>query len=263
MTTTAPESSTIQNYEIEYVNINELKFDPDNPNVLNAKQMHGLTESFKKFGYLSPIIIDQNNLIADGEHRAAIYKQFNIQQIPAYRLTFKDDVERRILRQTMNKLRGQHDYELDLKELEFIHEKDSEALQNILALGDKELEMMRQFVTNEAVNISSIHNEIENEQNQIGYGYQGLATQMPLEQQEGERRIDPDTIAHHANTFLYGSIKQIVLYFRNEDYEQVIQKMQEIMRTENIKNHTDLFTFLLKYYEISNANNATPATTTD
>lgn len=84
--------------------------------------MAGLRKAMERFGYLSPIVIDQNNKIADGEHRALIYKEFNIAEIPAYRVVFSDDSERRLLRQTMNKLRGQHDLRLDAEEMAQIYE---------------------------------------------------------------------------------------------------------------------------------------------
>jgi len=259
-TNTNTNTSSIKQHTIEYIPVDDLKFDPDNPNIVSEKQMHGLTESFKKFGYLSPIIVDQNNLIADGEHRAAVYKLFNIEQIPAYRIQFNNDVERRLLRQTMNKLRGIHDPERDLQELELIRSRDKEALEQMLAIGDREFELLKQFIDNDSNQSAEVRQNIIDRK--YGYGFQGLATQMPEEQYDGERRIDPNTIEHHANTFLYGSIKQIILYFKNEDYQKVIVKMQEIMNNEQpkLKSHTDLFTFLLDFYD--QYNNRTPATTT-
>lgn len=84
--------------------------------------MKALRLSMERFGYLTPIVVDQNNLIADGEHRALIYKEFGLEEIPAYRVTFSDDAERRLLRQTMNKLRGQHDFAMDADEMALIYE---------------------------------------------------------------------------------------------------------------------------------------------
>lgn len=90
---------------------------------MNQEQMHGLRKAMQRFGYLAPIVIDQDtNKIADGEHRALIYKEFQMDEIPAYKVKFEDDTERRLLRQTMNKLRGQHDLEMDAQELTLIYE---------------------------------------------------------------------------------------------------------------------------------------------
>jgi DNA methylase/ParB-like nuclease family protein len=114
----------ILEHDLTKVKLSELKFDNTNPNQLTQDQMKALRLSMERFGYLTPIVVDQNNLIADGEHRALIYKEFGIDEIPAYRVTFSDDTERRLLRQTMNKLRGQHDYAMDADEMALIYESD-------------------------------------------------------------------------------------------------------------------------------------------
>ena len=44
--------------------------------------MKALRLSMERFGYLTPIVVDQNNLIADGEHRALIYKEFGLKKFP-------------------------------------------------------------------------------------------------------------------------------------------------------------------------------------
>lgn len=100
--------------------ISDLIIDDTNPNKMTLDQMKGLRESMKRFGYLTPIIVDQDNKIADGEHRVLIYKEFGINEIPAYRVEFQDDVERRLLRQAMNKLRGEHDPIMDAEEIQIL-----------------------------------------------------------------------------------------------------------------------------------------------
>lgn len=109
-------------HELTHVKIADLQFDQSNPNQMNQEQMAGLRKAMERFGYLSPIIVDQNNQIADGEHRVLVYKEFNLTEIPCYRVTFSDDTERRLLRQTMNKLRGQHDFAMDADEMALIYE---------------------------------------------------------------------------------------------------------------------------------------------
>lgn len=107
----------IRQHKLETVDISTIKFDESNPNQLNKEQMTGLEKSMNRFGYLTPIIIDQNGKIADGEHRVLVYKQLGITKIPAYRIELKNDVERRILRQVMNKLRGEHELAKDTQEI--------------------------------------------------------------------------------------------------------------------------------------------------
>jgi len=114
----------IKEFKVINVDIDNVSIDPENPNKMSGDQMSGLKASMEKFGYLEPIIVDQNNMIADGEHRLLVYKDLNMKKIPAFRVDLKTDAERKLLRQTMNKLRGQHDPELDSQELLLLYEKD-------------------------------------------------------------------------------------------------------------------------------------------
>ena len=88
---------------------------------MSPEQMAALRKSMQTFGYLAPIVVDQDNLIADGEHRLLVYKEFNKKTVPAFRVRMSD-TERRTYRQVANKLRGYHDSELDAAELRTIAE---------------------------------------------------------------------------------------------------------------------------------------------
>lgn len=142
--TTAEEQTAIKEYPLQQVDVDSLQFDETNPNQLSNEQITGLRKSMQRFGYLVPIIIDENtNKIADGEHRALIYKQMGYKQIPAYKLNLKDDVERRILRQVMNKLRGEHDLTKDTQEIITILESGQLTdLAQLLAQQEKSLQYM-------------------------------------------------------------------------------------------------------------------------
>lgn len=136
-------TSAIDEHSLIKVKINDLKFDKSNPNQLTREQMAGLRESMQKFGYLTPIIIDQDMNIADGEHRALIYKEFSIDEIPAYQLNLHDDTERRILRQVMNKLHGEHDKQLDADELALIFQNNKlDELTTLIAAQKEDLQRL-------------------------------------------------------------------------------------------------------------------------
>lgn len=103
-------------YPVEEVYINDLKTDPKNPNQLSVEQMNDLKANMEKFGFLQAIIIDQDNNVVDGAHRLEVYRQSGKEKIQAYRLNLTEG-ERRVLRQVMNKLHGEHDLNLDAEEL--------------------------------------------------------------------------------------------------------------------------------------------------
>lgn len=110
---------TLKVNEIRMVAVADVKLDPSNPNVMTKTEMDGLRESFNQFGYLDPIVLDENYLVADGEHRLTIYREFGEKEIPAYVLKLTD-VERRLLRQAKNKLRGTHDKKKDADEMKIL-----------------------------------------------------------------------------------------------------------------------------------------------
>jgi ParB-like chromosome segregation protein Spo0J len=128
------------------VKIVDLKVDRDNPNVMTENQMNGLRESFKKWGYLSPIIVDQNLKVVDGEHRLKVYKEFNKNgDIQVIQEQCENDATRRLLRQTMNKLKGQHDLNKDIREIQIIMSKDKhrESIKRILQLDHESVNKMK------------------------------------------------------------------------------------------------------------------------
>lgn len=105
----------IKEFKIEHVPISKIQLDLDNPNEMSEEQFNSLKEAMKKFGYLTPIVLDQDYKIADGEHRYLVYKELGRETIPAYVLDLRD-TDRRLLRQIMNKVKGTHDPKLDEEE---------------------------------------------------------------------------------------------------------------------------------------------------
>lgn len=138
--------ANIEEYPLTKVKISDLKPDPDNPNRLNKEQISGLRKAMEKFGYLVPIIINENMEVGDGSHRVELYKAMGIEEIPAYIVPkINNDIERRLLRQTMNKLRGEHDIKLDADEMALIFEAGQ--LNNLAELIAQERESLENILT--------------------------------------------------------------------------------------------------------------------
>jgi DNA methylase/ParB/Sulfiredoxin domain len=115
----------VEEYPITKVAIDKLQFDSTNPNKPTKEQIAAIKKSFQRFGYLVPIVVNESYQIGDGEHRALIYKELGIKEIPAYIVAkINDDIERRLLRQTMNKLHGLHENIMDANELVLIFQND-------------------------------------------------------------------------------------------------------------------------------------------
>lgn len=118
--------------KLEKININKIKVDVDNPNKMTEAQFESLKKTIEKYGYLVPIIVDKDFNIADGEHRYLAYKEMGMKEIPAYVLDIKDP-DRRLLRQIMNKLKGEHDFEKDKDDFKILTEKlSSEEMEKLI-----------------------------------------------------------------------------------------------------------------------------------
>jgi len=83
--------------------------------VQSKRQFNALKESIKRYGFVVPIVTNKDLLVADGEHRLKAAKELGLKQVSVVRLPV-DDVDRRLLRQVMNKIRGEHDVFLDAEE---------------------------------------------------------------------------------------------------------------------------------------------------
>ena len=133
-------SATVEIPQAETVDITLLKTDQDNPNRMTPQQLERLRTSIEKYGFIVPIITNKDLLIADGEQRWIVAKQLNMTRVPVIRLPV-EDVDRRLLRQVLNKLRGEHELLADAYEFDRIiqagHEED---LKQLLLLNDSQIE---------------------------------------------------------------------------------------------------------------------------
>jgi ParB-like chromosome segregation protein Spo0J len=122
----------------ERVKICDLKFDQDNPNRMSLAQLDRLKASIRRWGDIVPVVTNSELLVADGEQRVTAMKQLGMTECSIIRLPVKD-VDRRLLRQVLNKLRGKHNKELDSAEYLRIEEDgEKEELRELLeSVGEK------------------------------------------------------------------------------------------------------------------------------
>jgi ABC-type transport system involved in cytochrome c biogenesis ATPase subunit/GNAT superfamily N-acetyltransferase len=99
----------------ELVDAELLKVDGENPNRLSPRRLEALKKSIQRYGFVVPVITNRDLLVADGEHRLKAAKALGMRQVSVVRLPV-DEVDRRLIRQVMNKLRGEHDLFMDAEE---------------------------------------------------------------------------------------------------------------------------------------------------
>ena len=116
-----------------------LKSDENNPNKMTVNQKNQVWKSLQKYGWTYPIISNKDGVFADGEQRAQVCIGNGEFFAPVLRLPVSD-VDRRMLRQILNKLKGTHSRELDNAEYKRIVEAgESESLAALLQSIDEKL----------------------------------------------------------------------------------------------------------------------------
>jgi hypothetical protein len=89
-----------------------LRSDENNPNKMTVRQQDQVWHSLQKYGWTYPIITNKDGVFADGEQRAEVCKGHGEFFAPVLKLQVSD-IDRRMLRQILNKLKGKHSKELD------------------------------------------------------------------------------------------------------------------------------------------------------
>ncbi len=115
-----------------------LRSDENNPNKMTIKQKDQVWLSLQKYGWTYPIITNKDGVFADGEQRAEVCKGHGEFFAPVLRLPVSD-VDRRMLRQILNKLKGKHNKELDGAEyMRIIEAGEKDCLKALLeSVGEK------------------------------------------------------------------------------------------------------------------------------
>jgi ParB-like chromosome segregation protein Spo0J len=115
----------------------KLKMDETNPNIMTKEQIQSVANSIKKYGFLIPIIVNKDNIIIDGHQRKNAAELLGMDEVPVIRLNV-DKVDAKLLKQIMNKLKGQHDYELDLEEYKVILQEQGnlDSLKDLVSMSD-------------------------------------------------------------------------------------------------------------------------------
>lgn len=135
-------SEAVQIPQVELIEVASLKTDGQNPNRMSKAQMLGLKASIKQYGFIVPVITNKDLLIADGEQRWTVAKELGLDKIPIIRLPI-EDVDRRTLRQVLNKLKGEHDRNLDAQEFQrIIQAGGKDDLKALLAITDSSIDVM-------------------------------------------------------------------------------------------------------------------------
>lgn len=113
------------NYDltVNYVPLETLGIYQNNPRQHGLKQLVRIGNSIEKFGFINPILIDENNIIIAGEARLEAARNRGLKQVPVIRLTHLTKAQKRAYRIADNRLAEQGTWsieklQIELKEIE-------------------------------------------------------------------------------------------------------------------------------------------------
>jgi 16S rRNA G966 N2-methylase RsmD len=119
----------------------DLHTDGDNPNEMTDEQFGLLCDRMRENGWLGgPIITDADGLIADGEHRWRAAQEIGLAEVPVRQYDI-DDGKRRLWRQELNKIHGEHDSKRDALEYdELLSQGYTEEVEALTDAADEDLD---------------------------------------------------------------------------------------------------------------------------
>jgi ParB-like chromosome segregation protein Spo0J len=107
---------------IEIVDIDEIKESNYNSRIHSEAQIEKIASSIAEFGFVNPIIIDDENEIIAGHGRFMAAKHLNINEVPTIKLTHLTEDKKRAFIIADNKiaLSGEWDYDMLKEEFDII-----------------------------------------------------------------------------------------------------------------------------------------------
>lgn len=115
----------INHPRVEMLATSALTPNPRNARKHSDRQIGQIAQSIRRFGFLVPIVIDNDNMIAAGHGRWMAARQLDIDEVPAIRATFLTEADRRAFALVENRLAelSEWDDELLAGELEILFEE--------------------------------------------------------------------------------------------------------------------------------------------
>lgn len=113
----------MQELNIKYMNIRDLKPYKKNAKKHNKEQVEQIANSIKEFGFTQPVIIDKNNCVVAGHGRILGARKAGLKQVPTVCLEELTEEQIKAYRLVDNKLNeSEWDYDLLDEELDLLTE---------------------------------------------------------------------------------------------------------------------------------------------
>jgi len=214
----------------KYAKVADLKNWKDNPKSFSKQEFERLKEQIK-LGEHSTMLVEPNGNVLGGNTRLKAYKEIGKREAKVVVVEF---IERKgVVHAVVDGIKAERTFDsLNQARLEYalshndlIGAYDDGKLAELLQVSPIPMEMYK---------VSTVVKPVED------IAFEAGAVD-PDERPEDEDTTDTDKL----DTFTNGTIKQIVLYFDNDQYENVIPRIEALRAEMDLDNNTDLFLALL------------------
>ncbi len=89
---------------VEYFPVSSLKCNPRNARTHSKRQVRQIASSIREFGFVNPVLIDEDNRVIAGHGRLSAANLLNLEHVPAIRLPHLTETQKRALALADNKL---------------------------------------------------------------------------------------------------------------------------------------------------------------
>lgn len=197
--------------QLEMVNTGELIPYVNNARTHSPEQVAQIAASIKEFGFLNPVIIDQDNVIIAGHGRLMAANMLKLESVPVVRAEHLTEAQKKayVLADNQLALNAGWDYDLLKVEVEGLQELDFDV--GLLGFDDSFLEQ------------------------NLFIDEQGAPPELGLTPEE---KLD---------NFLNSDTKILRLAFDNGQFEKAIELLDEGIKKTGVENYSDyVFGLLLK-----------------
>lgn len=219
---------------IEYVPLGQLQKAPRNPKLHAFDE---LGQSIDRFGYVQPCLVDE----ATGQLAAGHGRVERLEKMKAAGVAPPDRIQvDKAGEWLVPVIRG----------VAFKSPQEAEAY----LVADNRLVEMGGW---DDKKLAEILNDLRSQSTSfegIGWSEAELDRMVADVTQESQQEV-----THDADTFLEGSIKQLVLYFPGPEFDSLIERMNKVMAATGSESHSEAFKKLLDHYEATNAGAADAA----
>jgi DNA modification methylase len=120
------QQNQLRTLSVEYRGLQTIQPDPRNARTHSHKQISGVADSIRRFGFTNPILIDENNRVIAGHARLEAAKIVGLPTVPVIQLDGLTEAERRALALADNKLGLNAGWNIELlkTELHFLDQVD-------------------------------------------------------------------------------------------------------------------------------------------